>query len=298
MTEPHQGERHGRVSRFDLPNLGFGVGLRSPHHRYVLDHLGDGLGAEWLEIISENHLDSHGHPRHVLDRVAERHPLVMHGVSLSIGSVEPLDFDYLRRLRQLADAVGAAWVSDHVCFTGVAGLNTHDLLPVPFTEAALTHLVRRVRTVQDFLERPLVLENPSTYVGFTASTMPEEEFVARLAVEADCGLLLDVNNVYVSAVNHDTDPRAYLGALPHDRVVQIHLAGHTDAGTHLIDTHDGPVAPAVWELYDAAIALTGPVSTLLEWDDRLPPFPELVAELDKARRRALDPTNAPVATGV
>ncbi|MFJ1935858.1 DUF692 domain-containing protein [Kitasatospora sp. NPDC088160] len=298
MTEPHQGERIGRVSRFDLPNLGFGVGLRGPHHRYVLDHLGDGLGAEWLEIISENYLDSHGHPRHVLDRVAERHSLVMHGVSLSIGSVEPLDFDYLGRLRRLADTVGAAWVSDHVCFTGVAGLNTHDLLPVPFTEAALTHLVRRVRTVQDFLERPLVLENPSTYVGFAASTMPEEEFVARLAVEADCGLLLDVNNVYVSAVNHDTDPRAYLGALPHDRVVQIHLAGHTDAGTHLIDTHDGPVAPAVWELYDAAIALTGPVSTLLEWDDRLPPFPELVAELGKARQRALDPANIPVATGV
>ncbi|MEV7356282.1 DUF692 domain-containing protein [Kitasatospora sp. NPDC091276] len=298
MTEPHQGERIDRVSRFDLPNLGFGVGLRGPHHRYVLDHLGDELGAEWLEIISENYLDSHGHPRHVLDRVAERHSLVMHGVSLSIGSVEPLDFDYLGRLRRLADAAGAAWVSDHVCFTGVAGLNTHDLLPVPFTEAALTHLVRRVRTVQDFLERPLVLENPSTYVGFAASTMPEEEFVARLAVEADCGLLLDVNNVHVSAVNHDTDPRAYLGALPHDRVVQIHLAGHTDAGTHLIDTHDGPVAPAVWELYDAAIALTGPVSTLLEWDDRLPPFPELVAELGKARQRALDPANIPVATGV
>jgi uncharacterized protein (UPF0276 family) len=266
--------------------LGFGVGLRAPHHGWVLDQLDGGLGVDWLEVISENYLDSGGFPRHVLDRVAERYPVVLHGVSMSIGSVDPLDFDYLAKLRRLADAVGAAWVSDHICWTGVAGVNTHDLLPVPFTEEALAHMAERVRMVQDVLERPLVLENPSSYVGFTASTMPEEEFVARLVTEADCALLLDVNNLYVSAVNHGTDPHAYLAALPLDRVVQIHLAGHTDAGTHLVDTHDGPVAPLVWDLYAAVLARTGPVSTLLEWDDRLPSFPDLVRHLGPARQLA------------
>jgi uncharacterized protein (UPF0276 family) len=276
----------GAVSRFGLPFLGFGVGLRAPHHGWVLQHLDGGLGVDWLEVISENHLDSGGFPREVLDRVAERYPVVLHGVSMSVGSVDPLDFDYLRRLRQLADDVHAAWVSDHICWTGVAGTNTHDLLPVPFTEEALAHMAGRVRKAQDVLERPLVLENPSSYVSFAAATMPEQEFVARLAEEADCALLLDVNNVYVSAVNHDTDPCDYLAALPLDRVVQIHLAGHTDAGTHLVDTHDSPVAPEVWDLYAAVLSQTGPVSTLLEWDDRLPSFPELVLELGPARQLA------------
>lgn len=272
-----------RSVRLGLPALGFGLGLRVPHYRYVLDQHPE---VDWFEVISENYLDSGGYPRHVLDRVAERHPVVLHGVSLSIGSTDPLDFDYLHRLRRLADAVRAAWVSDHVCWTGVAGCNTHDLLPIPFTEAALAHVVRRVRIVQEFLGRPLVLENPSTYVGFTASTMPECEFLARLTTDADCGLLLDVNNVYVSAVNHNFDPAAYLRALPPERVVQIHLAGHTDAGTHLIDTHDHPVTPAVWELYGQALRLVGPVSTLLEWDDHLPSFPRLQAELTLARQHA------------
>ena len=283
----------GTVPRFGLPRLGFGVGLRAPHHGWLLEHLDDedGLGVDWLEVITENYLDCGGFPRYVLDRVAERLPVVLHGVSLSIGSVDPLDIGYLNRLRQLADAVGAAWVSDHICWTGVAGVNTHDLLPVPFTEQALAHMARRVRIAQDVLERPLVLENPSSYVGFTASTMPEEEFVARLAAEADCGLLLDVNNVYVSAVNHDTDPYAYLAALPLQRVVQVHLAGHTDAGTHLVDTHDGPVTPAVWDLYSATLADTGPVPTLLEWDDKLPSFPDLVRQLGTARRLAQNPVH-------
>ncbi len=292
MTSPTGGEvlRGGPPThcRFGLPRLGFGVGLRAPHHGWVLDHLECGLGVDWLEVISENYLDSGGFPRYVLDRAAERYPVVMHGVSMSIGSVDPLDFGYLARLRRLADAVGAAWVSDHICWTGVSGVTTHDLLPVPFTEEALAHMAGRVRIVQDVLERPLVLENPSTYVGFTASTMPEEEFVARLATEADCALLLDVNNLYVSAVNHDTDPYRALEILPLDRVVQIHLAGHTDAGTHLVDTHDQPVTPAVWDLYAAVLARTGAVSTLLEWDDKLPSFPELARELDAARERARD----------
>ncbi|MFH9352246.1 DUF692 domain-containing protein [Kitasatospora sp. NPDC017646] len=286
MTSPSGVVGTGAGSRFDLPFLGFGVGLRALHHGWVLEHLDTGLGVDWLEVITENYLDSGGFPRHVLDRVAERCPVVLHGVSMSVGSVDPLDVDYLRRLSQLADAVGAAWVSDHICWTGVAGLNTHDLLPVPFTEEALAHMAERVRTAQDLLERPLVLENPSSYVGFAASAMPEQEFVARLAVEADCALLLDVNNLYVSAVNHDTDPSEYLAALPLDRVVQIHLAGHTDAGTHLVDTHDAPVASPVWDLYADVLARVGPVSALLEWDDRLPSFPELVRELGPARQFA------------
>jgi hypothetical protein len=263
--------------------LGYGVGLRTAHYRYVLDQRPT---VDWFEVITENFLDNRGYARHVLDRVAEWYPVVLHGVSLSIGSTDPLDFDYLRRLRRLADAVRAPWVSDHVCWTGIAGCNTHDLLPIPFTEEALRHVVRRVRIVQEFLERPLVLENPSTYVGFTASVMSECEFLGRLVTDADCGLLLDVNNVYVSAINNDFDPGAYLRALPHERVVQIHLAGHTDAGTHLIDTHDRPVTSAVWELYHQALRLTGPVSTLLEWDDHLPAFPRLQAELTLARQQA------------
>ncbi|WP_327320023.1 MNIO family bufferin maturase [Streptomyces sp. NBC_01235] len=301
MTSPPGSGGISSISRFALPALGFGVGLRAPHHGWVLDHLEGGLGVDWLEAISENYLDSGGFPRHVLDRVADRYPVVLHGVSMSIGSVDPLDLDYLARLRRLADAVGAAWVSDHICWTGVAGVNTHDLLPVPFTEEALAHMAERVRMVQDVLERPLVLENPSSYVGFTASTMPEEEFVARLVTEADCALLLDVNNLYVSAVNHGTDPHAYLAALPLDRVVQIHLAGHTDAGTHLMDTHDGPVTPPVWDLYAAVLARSGPVSTLLEWDDRLPSFPDLVHHLGPARQlaeRAVPAARAAVAAAV
>ncbi|MFC5720426.1 DUF692 domain-containing protein [Streptomyces gamaensis] len=270
---------------FPLPpnDLGFGVGLRTPHLRYVLAHRPP---VDWFEAISENFMDSGGFPRHALDRIAERHPVVLHGVSLSIGSTDPLDFDYLRRLRRLADGIGARWVSDHICWTGVAGLNTHDLLPVPFTEESLAHMVRRVRAVQEFLERPLVLENPSSYAEFTGSVMSEWEFVSRLAAESGCGLLLDVNNVYVSSVNHGFDPEEYVRALPHERVVQIHLAGHTHLGTHIVDTHDRPVADPVWRLYELAVSLTGPVATLLEWDDRIPPFPELLAELAKARRYA------------
>jgi len=268
-TVPGQGAATRR-RRFDVPTLGFGVGLRSAHHGYVVEHLDAGLGVDWLEVISENYLDVGGFPRHALGRVAERHTVVLHGVSLSVGSVDPLDFEYLARLRRLAQAVGAAWVSDHICFTGVAGTNTHDLLPVPFTEQALAHLVARVRVD----------------VTFASSTMPEGEFVARLADEADCALLLDVNNAYVAAINHDTDPYDYLLALPADRVVQIHLAGHAETGTHLVDTHDRPVTDPVWDLYQAALERTGPVATLVEWDERLPPFPELVREADRARTRA------------
>ncbi|MEV1117836.1 DUF692 domain-containing protein [Actinosynnema sp. NPDC049800] len=269
--------------RLGLPELGFGVGLRSRHADEVLR---GPSGVDWFEVITENVLDNGGYARYLLDQVAERFPVVLHGVSLSIGSTDPLDLDYLRRVGRLATSVRAAWVSDHLCWTGVLGVNTHDLLPLPLTEESLRHVVRRVRVAQDVLERPLVLENPSTYLGFAESTVPECEFLARLAEESGCGLLLDVNNVYVSAVNHEFDPYDYVRALPADRVVYVHLAGHADRGTHLIDTHDRPVADPVWDLYEFATGLLPSVSVLLEWDDRIPPFPVLTAELDKARERA------------
>jgi hypothetical protein len=266
--------------RLGHPNLGLGLGLRTVHFGYILEHQPP---VDWFEIISENFMDSGGRPRYVLEQITERYAVVMHGVSLSIGSTDPLNFDYLRRLKRLADAVKPHWVSDHLCWTGVAGRNAHDLLPIPLNEQTLRHVVARVRTVQDFLERPLVLENPSTYVTFAGSTMSEWEFLSRLTEETNSGLLLDVNNVYVSSVNHDFDPAEYIRSVPHRRVVQFHLAGHTNCGTHLIDTHDGQVIDPVWELYRLAHQLTGGASTLLEWDARIPPFPVVHAEVLKAR---------------
>ncbi|HET6424396.1 MAG TPA: DUF692 domain-containing protein, partial [Planctomycetaceae bacterium] len=268
------------AQRFGLPSLGYGVGLRSPHFPYLLQHYAN---VDWFEIISENFLDSGGRPRHVLDQLAERYPVVMHGVSMSIGSTDPLDRLYLAKLKQLADEIHAAWVSDHLCWTGVAGLNSHDLLPLPLTEEALRHVAARVKTVQEILERPLILENPSSYVTFACSTMSEQDFLLELCHETGCGLLLDVNNVYVSSVNHEFDPHEYLRQLPADRIVQFHLAGHTNCGTHLIDTHDGPVIDPVWQLYREARALAPGAATLLEWDARIPEFPVLEAEIAKAR---------------
>jgi uncharacterized protein len=278
------------MSRFNYPNLGFGVGLRHQHFGYVLDTW---PRVDWFEVISENFIDSRGWPRHVLERVAERYPVVMHGVSMSIGSADPLDFEYLARLKRLAQEIVARWVSDHLCWTGILGRNTHDLLPIPLNEEALRHVVRRVRTVQDFLERPLVLENPSSYLSFASDTMREWEFLNALAQEADCGLLLDVNNVYVSSVNHGFDPVEYIESLSHERVVQIHVAGHTHCGTHIVDTHDGPVLRGVWELYRLACRHTGGVSTLLEWDSSVPEFPVLHAEVLKARHYLTEDLSPP-----
>ena len=267
-------------SRLGHPNLGLGLGLRTVHYQHILDH---NPSVDWFEVISENYIDSGGRPRYVLEQVAERYPIVMHGVSLSIGSTDPVNFEYLNKLRDLARVTKALWVSDHVCWTGVAGRNTHDLLPIPYTEQALAHVIDRIRVVQDVLERPLVLENPSTYVTFADSTMPEAEFLTRMTEATGCGLLLDVNNVYVSCFNHDQDPFEFLRSIPHERVVQFHLAGHTNCVTHLIDTHDGRVINPVWDLYRLAHQLTGGVSTLLEWDARIPPFPVVHAEVLKAR---------------
>jgi uncharacterized protein (UPF0276 family) len=267
--------------RLGYPNLGLGVGLRAAHYAYLETHEPD---VDWFEVIPENVMDSGGRPRHVVERIAARYPVVLHGVSLSIGSADPLDTDYLARVKRFAEDVGAVWVSDHVCWTAALGVNTHELVPLPFTEESLAHVVERIRRAQDALERPLVLENPSSYVTYADSGMTEWEFLARMAEAADCGLLLDVNNVYVSSVNHDFDPDDYLTAIPPERVVQMHLAGHDDRGSHVVDSHDRAVADPVWELYGRAVELTGGVSTLLEWDDRLPPFPELHAEVLKARR--------------
>lgn len=266
--------------RLGLPALGWGVGLRSTHFGHILTNE---VAVDWFEAISENFLDSQGRPRYVLQQVAERFPVVLHGVSLSIGSTDQLDREYLAKLKTLADTVKAAWVSDHVCWTGVLGRNTHDLLPIPFTEESLRHVVDRVRTVQEILERPLVLENPSSYVTFRDSTMTEWEFLSRLTDESRCGLLLDVNNVYVSSRNHDFDPHEYLANIPADRVVQFHLAGHTDLDTHVIDTHDGPVVDAVWDLFRVAHARSPQAATLIEWDANIPPFVRLEAEVQRAR---------------
>jgi uncharacterized protein len=270
-----------KPSRLGYPNLGLGVGLRSVHFSHILQNQ---PAVDWFEVISENFIDSCGRPRYVLEQIAQRYPVVMHGVSLSIGSTDPLNFDYLAKLKRLAGEVNARWISDHLCWTGVLGMNTHDLLPLPFNDETLRHVINRVRTVQDYLERPLVLENPSSYVTFTASTMPEWEFLSRVANETDCGLLLDVNNVYVSSMNHDFDPVEYISNLPHQRIVQMHLAGHTPCRAHLLDTHDNHVTDPVWELYRLAHQKTGGVSSLLEWDAKIPPFPIVHAEVLKARQ--------------
>ena len=269
-----------REPRLGHANLGLGVGLRTVHFDHILRHQPD---VDWFEIISENFMDSRGRPRYVLEQLAEQYPIVMHGVSMSIGSTDPLDFEYLGKLRKLAREVDARWVSDHICWTGVAGRNTHDLLPIPFNDQTLRHLVERIRIVQDYLERPLVLENPSSYVTFKDSTLDEWEFIRRMTEETDCGLLLDVNNVYVSSFNHDMDPANFISSLPHDRVVQFHLAGHSNYVTHLIDTHDNHVIDPVWELYRLAHQLTGGVSTLLEWDARIPPFEVVHKEVLKSK---------------
>jgi hypothetical protein len=257
------------------------VGLRTQHFRHITEHW---PAMDWFEILSENFIDTEGRPLWYLDQIAERYPIVMHGVSLSVGSTDPIDFGFLDKLAALAKRVKARWLGDHICWTGVAGLNGHDLYPVPYTEEGLRHMIERVRTIQDYLERPLVLENPSTYLTFASSSMPEEEFIARLAVEADCALLLDVNNVYVTCRNHDLDPLAYLEAIPYEHVVQVHLAGHTDNGTHCIDTHDGHVIDAVWQLYARVQEKTGGRATLLEWDAQVPKFAVLQEEVGKAAK--------------
>jgi uncharacterized protein (UPF0276 family) len=275
------------MNRFGLPNLGVGLGLRTVHYSAILNGRPD---VGWFEIISENYMQTAGRPLYILDQIAERYPVVMHGVSMSIGSVDPLDRTYLRELKALRDRIGAVWVSDHLCWTGVHGRNTHDLLPMPYTEESLAHVVSRVKAVQDFLEAPLLLENPSSYVEFTGSTFSEYDFLAALAEEADCGLLLDVNNVYVASFNHGYDPMRYLEALPMDRVVQFHVAGHTNNGTHIVDTHIGPVVDPVWKLFGEAYRRSGGAAMMLEWDAEIPSFDATWAEAQRAHEFASIPS--------
>jgi hypothetical protein len=279
------------VHRFDLPNLGLGLGLRTVHYGAIT---GGPTEVGWFEIISENYMQTAGRPLHILDQIAERYPIAMHGVSMSIGSVDPLDRAYLEELKALRDRIGAVWVSDHLCWTGVRGKNTHDLLPMPYTEESLRHVVAKVKTVQDFLEAPLLLENPSSYVEFSGSTFTEHAFLAELAREADCGLLLDVNNVFVSSFNHGFDPMDYFAALPMDRVVQFHVAGHTHCGTHIIDTHIGPVVDPVWELLREAYRRCGGASVMLEWDAEIPSFEATWAEAKRAHAYASFPAREPL----
>ncbi|NBX65382.1 MAG: DUF692 family protein [Proteobacteria bacterium] len=270
-------------SAHPFPKLGFGLGLRGVHVPHILEHK---PAVDWFEVISENYLDNEGRGKDLLEKVKADYPIVMHGVSMSIGTTDPINSDYLKKLRALAEWVKPAWISDHLCWTGVAHKNTHDLLPVPYTEEALAHIIDRIKAVQDFLGRRIVLENPSTYLEFKTSTIPEEDFIARMAEGSGCGLLLDVNNVYVSCYNHRKSAQRYIDALPLSHVAQIHLAGHTNKETHIVDTHDGPVIDDVWQLYRYAISKAGFISTMVEWDDNIPPFDVVNAELLKARAAA------------
>ena len=261
-------------------NLGHGIGLRLAHYGHILEH---GVsGVDWFEIISENFFEPGGRPQAVLERVRAAVPVVMHGVSMAIGSVEPVPDDYLRRLRALADRVEPAWVSDHLCWGGFGGHYSHDLLPLPYTGESLEHVARQIDRVQERMARPILIENVSSYVEFSASEMSEQEFLVELTRRTGCGILLDVNNVYVSASNHGFDPLAYLDAIPAERIGQVHLAGHTQVGETIIDTHVGPVPDPVWSLYRHLVGRIGPVATLIEWDEATPEYQVVVDESRKA----------------
>lgn len=264
-------------------SVDFGLGLRPEHYEEIADSPGK---VSWFEALSENYMVAGGSPLRWLDRIRRDYPMALHGVSLSIGSIDPLDRRYLDELKTLVERVEPMWVSDHLCFTGLRGQNMHDLLPLPYTEEALNHVAERVGQVQDHLGRRLVLENVSSYVTYAASELSEWEFIAELAKRADCEILLDVNNVYVSAFNHEFDAMAFLRAMPRERVRQFHLAGHTHKGSHIIDTHDEPIVPDVWALYAEAVRLFPGVPTMIERDANMPPYAELLTELDEARRIA------------
>lgn len=262
------------------PHLGFGLGLRSEHY---LDLLENQHNVDWLEILSENYMVAGGKPLYYLDKICERYPVVMHGVSLSIGSVDPLNQAYLQDLKTLAQRVKPRWISDHLCWTGTQGINLHDLMPLPYTEEALAHLVARINQVQDFLGQQILLENVSSYLTYQHSTISEWEFLRAVTQEADCLILLDINNIQVSAHNHNFDPLTYLDYMPADRIQQIHLAGHLNKGDYSIDTHDHDIIASVWELYAESVRRFGHISTMIERDDDIPPLDTLLKELQKAR---------------
>lgn len=262
------------------PYLGFGLGLRPDHYESILEQRPK---LDWFEILTENYLVPGGKPLYYLERIRKDYPIVMHGVSLSLGSCDPLDMTYLKEVKNLIQRVAPIWVSDHLCWTGVNQLNMHDLLPLPYTEETINHVVTRIKQVQDYLGRQILIENVSSYLTYQHSAMYEWEFLREIAERADCLILLDVNNIYVSAFNHAFDPADYLQAISIERVQQIHLAGHTHHGDYIIDTHDAPVIQPVWDLYAATLKRFGAVSTMIERDDNIPPLAELLAEVEQAR---------------
>jgi len=260
--------------------LGFGLGLRTEHYETILKTK---PAIDWFEIITENYLVPGGKPLFYLDQIRQDYPMVMHGVSLSIGSSDPIDWEYLSQVKNLLDRIQPKWISDHLCWTGIHGINAHDLLPLPYTEDTLQHVVERIQQVQEFFKQRILIENVSSYINYKKSTLTEWEFLTEISKRADCYILLDVNNIYVSAVNHLFDPLHYIRSIPSERIYQIHLAGHSDMGDYIIDTHDTPIVNEVWNLYAETIRYHGEISTLIERDDDIPPLDNLILELNHAR---------------
>ncbi len=281
----------------NLPQLGYGLGLRAKHMPYIFENR---PAVDWFEIISENYMETQGNPLRNLSKIRQDYPVVMHGVSLSIGTVDILQSEYLKKLAILIDYLQPAWVSDHLCWTGVAHKNLHDLLPIPYSKHALAHIIERIQQVQDILGRPIALENPSSYLEFQDSTMHEADFISQMQKATGCYLLLDVNNIYVSCFNAGLDPYDYVNRINLDKVIQIHLAGHKHYGTHIIDTHDSEVCNEVWALYQYVIQRAGRVpNSMLEWDDNIPEFPLLMQQLQQAKtlaEQALSDAKASVKT--
>ena len=269
-----------------FPFLGFSLGLRPDHYVDIIEKKPTEIN--WFEILTENYLIPGGKPLYYLDQIKELYPIVMHGVSMSLGSSDPLDINYLKQVKLLAKRVNALWISDHVCWTGIHGKNMHDLLPMPYTEEAIKHFSHKINQVQDFLERPILIENASSYLTYKESVLTEWDFISEITKQTGCYLLLDVNNIYVSGFNHDFDPMDYIRAIAPDRVKQIHLAGHTNNGDHIIDTHDHDVIDPVWDLYSKTLAHVGKVSTMIERDDHIPPLADLIKELNQAKHIARD----------
>ncbi len=262
---------------------GFGLGLRTEHYDSILSDTPD---IDWFEILTENYLVPGGKPLHYLEKIRENYPMVMHGVSMSIGSSDPLDWRYLKQLKSLAGQIQPAWISDHLCWTGINQINTHDLLPLPYTEEAAAHIIDRIKQIQDFLGQRILIENVSSYVTYRQSCMTEWDFLRLISEKADCLILLDVNNIYVSSVNHGFNPHDYLAGIPGERICQIHLAGHSDMGDYIIDTHDNDIIDPVWNLFAATVQRYGTVATMIERDDNIPPLEDLINELNHARQIA------------
>lgn len=265
------------------PNLGFGLGLRKEYYEDILQHKPN---IDWFEIITENHIVPGGKPRYYLEQIRQQYPIVMHGVSLSLGSSDPIDLNYLQQVKQLATDIDAIWISDHLCWTGVNKINLHDLLPLPYTEEAIDHVVARIQQVQDYLGRQILIENVSSYVTFKHSVLSEWEFLSTIADRADCLILLDLNNIYVSSFNHGFDPKHYIDHIPATRIQQFHLAGHSLNEHYIVDTHDADIIPEVWDIYRYAIQKYNPISCMIERDDNMPPLDDLLQELDMARQIA------------